>query len=62
VAPPASGPTRPEGATSLMRAPSTTTVAPSMGSRPVPSISSAWVKSVMPAMKASWVGDATSGF
>jgi hypothetical protein len=33
-----------------------------MGSRPVPSISSAWVKSVMPAMKASWVGDATSGF
>ena len=36
-----------------MTEPSTTTAAPSTGSRPVPSISSAWVKSVMPAMEAS---------
>src|SRR5262249_58578126 len=47
---PLRAPTRPERITSLIRSPSTTTAAPSSGSRPVPSIRSALAKTVMPAM------------
>src|SRR5262245_53859346 len=43
---PRSGPTRPEGMTSLIRSPSTTTAAPSSGSRLTQSIRKALVKTV----------------